>query len=157
MSSGEPFDLMLTVPFGSSTFNTMASQNQFMDITELLNQYGQGVLDTVGDLIAGTTKNGKVYGVTTYRVLNSNIHAIMRTDVLEDLGLLEKAQNMTSLTEYEEILEAVKTSEKWNYLAGVQVRHRRTCREVRAPKELSAARLCDPPEAQLSAGIVTRC
>ena len=34
----------------------------------------------------------------------------------------------------------------------VQVRHRRTCREARAPKELSSARLCDPPEAQLSAG-----
>ena len=33
-----------------------------------------------------------------------------------------------------------------------QVRHRRTCREARAPKELSSARLCDPPEAQLSAG-----
>ena len=33
-----------------------------------------------------------------------------------------------------------------------QVRHRRTCCEARAPKELSSARLCDPPEAQLSAG-----
>ena len=29
----------------------------------------------------------------------------------------------------------------------IQVRHRRTCREARAPKELSSARLCDPPEA----------
>ena len=34
----------------------------------------------------------------------------------------------------------------------IQVRHRRTCREARVPKELSSARLCDPPEAQLSAG-----
>ena len=34
----------------------------------------------------------------------------------------------------------------------IQVRHRRTCREARAPKELSSARLCDPPEARLSAG-----
>ena len=30
----------------------------------------------------------------------------------------------------------------------IQVRHQRTCREARAPKELSSARLCDPPEAQ---------
>ena len=29
----------------------------------------------------------------------------------------------------------------------IQVRRRRTCREARAPKELSSARLCDPPEA----------
>ena len=34
----------------------------------------------------------------------------------------------------------------------LQVRHRRTCREARAPKELSSARLCDPPETHLSAG-----
>ena len=39
----------------------------------------------------------------------------------------------------------------------IQVRHRRTCREARAPKELSSARLCDPLEAGLSAGDVTRC
>ena len=37
-------------------------------------------------------------------------------------------------------------------IAMIQVRHRRTCREARAPKELSSARLCDPPEATLSAG-----
>ena len=42
----------------------------------------------------------------------------MRTDVLEDLGLLENAENMTTLAEYEEIMEAVKSSEKWSYLAG---------------------------------------
>ena len=36
-------------------------------------------------------------------------------------------------------------------LSFFQVRHRRTCREARAPKEISSARLCDPPEAQLSA------
>ena len=37
-------------------------------------------------------------------------------------------------------------------MGNIQVRHRRICREARAPKELSSARLCDPPEEQLSAG-----
>ena len=38
---------------------------------------------------------------------------------LKAWDFLEKAQNMKSLTEYEEILQAVKDSEEWNYLAGI--------------------------------------
>ncbi len=119
MSSGEKVDLMLTLPIGSSSYNNMANQKQFMDISALLKEYGQGVLDTVGNLIEATTVDGKIYAVPTYRTLVTSAYIVMQTDVLEDLGLLEKAQNMTSFTEYEEILEAVKSNEKWNYLAGI--------------------------------------
>ena len=119
ISSNEKMDLMVTFPYGSPAFSNMASQKQLMDISQLLPEYGQGVLDTVGDFISATTVNDAIYGVTTYRTLNSNVYIVMRTDVLDDLELLEKAQNMSSLTEYEEILEAVTHSEKWNYLAGI--------------------------------------
>ena len=68
-SSSEKVDLMVTMPSGSASFQNMAAQGQLMDITDLLPEYGQGVLDTVGDLIKGTTLGGKVYGVTTYRLL----------------------------------------------------------------------------------------
>lgn len=119
MSSAEAFDLLCTMPSGTASFNNMASQNQLMDITELLDEYGQDILSTVGDLMRSTTMDGKIYGVPTWRSLVTSTYVVMRTDVLEDLGLLEKAQNMTTLTEYEEILQAVKESEKWNYLAGM--------------------------------------
>lgn len=119
MSSSEKVDLLVTLPYGSASYNNMASQNQLMDITDLLEEYGQGVLDTVGDLISATSRDGSVYGVTTYRSLVTSCYIVMRTDVLEDLGLLEKAQNMTTLTEYTEILKAVKESEKWGSLAGI--------------------------------------
>lgn len=117
MSSGEPVDLMLTLPGGSSSFTTMRSQGQLQDISELLEEYGQPVLDTVGDLLQATTVNGGVYAVPTYADAASFAWIVMRTDVLEDLGLLEKAENMTSMDEFEEILDAVAKSEKWNYLA----------------------------------------
>lgn len=119
MSSSEAFDLMVTMPAGTASFNNMASQNQFMDISDLLEEYGQGILDTIGDMIKGTTIGDAIYGVTTWRSLVTSDYICMRTDVLEDLGLLEKAQNIASLAEYEEILKAVKDSEKWNYLAGI--------------------------------------
>ena len=119
MSSAEPFDLLCSMPSGTASFNNMASQKQLMDISDLLEEYGQDILDTVGDLMKATTIDGSIYGVPTWRSLVTSTYIVMRTDVLEDLGLLEKAQNMTSFAEYEEILQAVKDSEKWNYLAGI--------------------------------------
>ena len=118
-SSNEKVDLMVTMPAGSASFQNMAAQGQLMDITDLLPEYGQGILDTVGDLIGGTTIGGKVYGVTTYRSLVTSVYIVMRTDVLEDLGLLEDAQNIQSLADYDKILEAVSTSEKWSTLSGI--------------------------------------
>ncbi len=115
-SSSEKVDLMLTMPAGSASFQNMAAQGQFMDITDLLDEYGQGIKDTVGELLGATTLNGEVNGVTTYRSLVTSMYIVMRTDVLEDLGLVEDAKNMKSLADYEKILEAVKASEKWNYL-----------------------------------------
>ncbi len=119
MAGGEKLDLMLTFPVGSSSYSSMVSQNQYMDISGLLEEYGQPILETAGSLMDATTVGDAIYAVPTYRNLVTSAYIIMRTDVLEDLGLLEKAQNMTSFTEYEEILEAVKSSEKWGYLAGV--------------------------------------
>lgn len=57
--------------------------------------------------------------MTTYRSLVTSVYIVMRTDVLEDLGLLEDAQNIQSLADYDKILEAVSTSEKWSTLSGI--------------------------------------
>lgn len=119
LSSSEQVDLVMSFPGGSVTFNAMQTQGQLMDITQLLAEYGQPVLDTVGQYIKATTINGKIYGVPVYRNYSSSIYAVMRTDVLEDLGLEEQAQNIKCLKDLEAILEAVKTSEKWGYLAGL--------------------------------------
>lgn len=119
MSSGETIDLMLTLPGGASGFTTMRSQGQLSDITEVLADYGQAILDTVGDLILATTVQGKIYSVPLYRDMSSSEYIVMRTDVLEDLGMLEKARNMSTMAEYEEILEAVSASDQWSNLSPV--------------------------------------
>ena len=119
MSSSEKLDLMLTLPTGSSSYNNMISQNQFMDISSLLKEYAPDVLKTIGDYMEATTVDDKIYAVPVWRTYVICPYVVMRSDVLEDLGLMDKAQNMTSFTEYEEILEAVKNSEKWSYLSGI--------------------------------------
>ena len=119
ITSNETVDLMVNMVWGSTVYNTMLSQNQLSDITEAVNEYAPAITATMGDLLGATSNNGKVYAVPAYKNFASGIYIEMRTDVLEDLGLLEKAQNMKSFTEYEEILEAVKNSEKWGDLVPI--------------------------------------
>ena len=119
MSSSEAVDLLMSFPGGAASFASMQNQNQLMDLTDLMSEYGQPILDTVGQYINATTVNGSIYGVPVYRNYDSWGWVVMRTDVLEDLGLLEQAENITSLSDLEAILEAVHSSDKWSYLSGI--------------------------------------
>ena len=116
-ASNEQVDLMVTMPAGPASFSAMASQNQLNDITDLLAEYAPGALEVVGELINGTQINGRTYAFTAYKGFAGAEYICMRTDVLEDLGLMDKALNMTTFTEFGEILEAVTTSEKWGHLS----------------------------------------
>ena len=108
IQSGEKLDLLMYTPIPGSSYQSFKAQRQLMDISALLDQYGQGVKDALGSFLDGTTTaDGGVYGVCCNRIMNSYLAIVMRTDVLEELGLLEKAQNMTTWTEYEEILKEV--------------------------------------------------
>ena len=115
MSGGEQIDLMMT-GFASASYSAMTAQKQLMDISEYLDDYGPNIKATIGDMIKATTVGDAIYGLPVYRNVVSSNYIHMRADVLEDLGLTEKARNMTSFDEYIEILQAVRDSEKWNYL-----------------------------------------
>ena len=119
ISSSEPVDLMITLPGGTTALSAMTSQKQLMDITDLLSEYAPEALAGVGDVIKGTQLDGGTYAFPAYRSFSSAIYINMRTDVLEDLGLVEKAENMTSFSEFEEILQAVADSEDWATLSPI--------------------------------------
>lgn len=115
ISSNQQVDLMM-FPYGAASFPVMQAQGQWMDITDLLSEYAAPTLDLLGDLVSGTSVNGRIYGVCGYRNMAGSEYIIMRTDVLEDLNLLDKAENMKNFEEFEEILYAVENSEKWSSL-----------------------------------------
>lgn len=119
ISSNTQIDLLVTRPGGPLSLSTMISQGQLMDITELSQVYAPKSLEVVGELIKGTQVDGTTYAIPAYKSYVTGIFINMRTDVLEDLGLVEQAQNMTCLSDYEAILEAVKNSEEWKQLAGI--------------------------------------
>lgn len=119
MSSGEPVDLVLTFPAGAASFTSMQSQGQLKDITELLDEYAPEAKAGISDYLMATTVDNRVYALPINRDISTGLYLCMRTDVLEDLGLGEKAQNLSSYREFEEILAAVKASDKWSYLSGI--------------------------------------
>lgn len=107
-SAGERLDLLHTFYFGI-TFAGMQSANQLMPLNDLLDEYGQGIQEVVNPAYLQTTSfGGQIYGVPANKDQVSGVHYAMRTDILEELGLLEKAQAIKSMDDVEEILEAVK-------------------------------------------------
>lgn len=106
-SSGEAGDLVLTTPIPVASFASMTAQNQLLDISDLLTEYAPELKETVGDIINGCKVGDAIYAVPTYRILNSENTLVMRTDILEELGLVEQAEAISSWSDYEAILKAV--------------------------------------------------
>lgn len=109
ISGGEQIDLAVLTPSPSASFQTLLSMGGLTDITSYIQ--GTELEEVVGDYLKATTVDGKVYGVPAYRLLSSSQYIVMRKDILEDLGLVELAENMTTWEEFEQICEAVLQSD----------------------------------------------
>ena len=82
----------------------------------LMEEYAQETIDTLGEYISVDSVNGRIYGLPLYRYYAANGYVIMRKDVLNDLGLLEKAEEATTWTEIGEIFGAVEENTDLNPL-----------------------------------------
>ncbi len=109
-AGADGYDLCTVVPGGPASFGTLAANGQLLDITDLLDEYGADMKELVKDYIGAFSVAGKAYGVPTYRNFAALTSIIMRKDILDQLGLTEKAKAMTSFTELEEIFAAVKAA-----------------------------------------------
>lgn len=105
IAAGEQVDLT-QLAFMNNAPNLYA-KGMLMDITDLAEEYAPDALELVKDLKGASTFGGRLYAIPTLRPLANFQYIIMRKDILEELGMLEKAQNMQSWTEFEEILAAV--------------------------------------------------
>jgi len=107
LTAREPIDLVQILPFGPTSFAVTVPQGHFQPMNSLLERYGQGVLDTLGPLIQGTTVGGNIYTVSGYRSLVQNVYKAFRLDTLEELGLVDAAKNIRTLADLEAIYQAV--------------------------------------------------
>lgn len=111
LSGGESFDLVMATAIPSVSFGTMQSQNQLMDITDLLPVYAPELTELMADYIPATTVDGVVYGVPCYRQYNGSGYLVMRKDVLDELGLTEQAREIDSWDDAEVIFKAVQEAQ----------------------------------------------
>ena len=107
LAAGDKLDLVFCTPMPATSFGTLYAQNQLMDITDYMEEYAPETLEILGDYIGGTSVAGRIYGVPCYRTYSQIGYIIMRQDILDELGLAEKAAAIDSWSDYEEILTEV--------------------------------------------------
>lgn len=108
LAGGEHIDIASQVPRDPATLPALYARGQLREISEVLEEYAPEMLETIGDKWLDAYRiDGGLYGVPTYRNYGSSVYVIMRKDILDELGLTEKAQNMTTWAEVEEIYQAV--------------------------------------------------
>ncbi|MCI8894774.1 MAG: ABC transporter substrate-binding protein [Lachnospiraceae bacterium] len=109
IQSGEQLDAIMFTPVPAAGFSSFMSQNQLMDISEYIDAYGADIKAVLGEEgLAATSKEGGIYGVGANLCHYGGEAIVMKKDVLEELDMVEKFENMTTWTELEEILTAAK-------------------------------------------------
>ncbi len=107
LAGNEDIDIIHLTPIPPAGFSALTSNNALVPLDDLMDKYGQETLDILGDLVRGTSINGEIYALPCNRDMAMAGYTLMRTDMLEETGLLEKAQNMKTWSEYEEILTTI--------------------------------------------------
>lgn len=120
IAAGETIDLAIQTGVEPVKYSSMYASNQLVDITDILDEEGKEIKEMMGDYLDATTINGRIYGIPTYRDYGQGVYLIMRQDVLDDLGLAEKADQMTTWAELEEIYDEVLANTDLNGIGGLQ-------------------------------------
>lgn len=104
LSSGEKLDVCIV---RSDQFNSYYSSDQLTDLTDLISQYGTGIIDAVGQSYIDAGKlGGKLYGITTNRDLAVGHGGLMaRKDILEEVGYTK--DSIKSLDDLDEVFAKV--------------------------------------------------
>lgn len=107
INSGENFDIMFGAGAGDQARDV--NKGAFQPIDELLEEYGQGLLELIpADYFKATSVNGKIYGVPTYKDSSITEYFLWDKGLLAELGLTEDAMAAHTLEEVSPILYAMK-------------------------------------------------
>lgn len=119
IQANEKLDLIHYTPVEGAGYSSFQTSNQLLEIGDLLNEYAPETVSLLGDLLDATSTSEGVYATTCYRLLSTDEYIIMRKDILDELGLTDKAENMSTWNEFEEILAEVKANYDISPIANV--------------------------------------
>lgn len=105
LQGGEKIDVYQSM----GDFNNYVSTDMAYDITDLLKEEGEGIVDTVGEeWLAACSKEGHTYGVPTMKPVALTPMVIYREDIAEEMGIDMSA--VSSMEDMTDILKKVKES-----------------------------------------------
>lgn len=103
MSGGEKADLIFSGPSHSS-LSTVINKGYYIEMDELLEAYGQGVLDAVGEYIAGGQVDGVTYAVPTIHDMAAATGVIFLQEYVDKYQI-----NPESIKTWEDLTAVLKT------------------------------------------------
>jgi len=119
LQANEQIDLMMFTPIPAASYQSFMGQNQLMDITDILPEYAPDVCEIMGEYLKATSKDGSIYGVGNLYSLKPQLSLDMRRDILEDAGLLEEAESMTTWQDVKEVLKKASEASGMNALVSL--------------------------------------
>ncbi len=84
------------------------SQGAAYDLTDLIQEYGQDIIEAEGEFLKSGEIDGVQYAIPIYASYAWTMGIIYRKDVVEELGLTEQVASVKSIEDWGVILEAVK-------------------------------------------------
>ncbi len=119
LSLNEPLDLMPTLV--NPSLASYVSNGQFLPLDDLLDEYGQGILENIPDNYIDYGRiDGRIYGITTNRDLAKSYGFTFRKDLAEKHGI--QASDIKTLNDIETALKIIKENESDMYPLAPQQR-----------------------------------
>lgn len=91
IAAGESPDLLLTPPDGPYCFSSLVASGMALDLSDRIKAHGLGVDQAIQNvnpaLLAGTTINGRLYGLPALTDYSSALYFAIRQDALQQHGL----------------------------------------------------------------------
>ena len=104
LSGTEDVDILAN--YGS--YLSAVAQGAALDLTDLLQEYGQDIVKQEGDFLKSGQVDGVQYAIPIYASYAWNMGILYREDVVEELGLEDMVASVKTIDDWGKVLEAVK-------------------------------------------------
>ena len=107
LASGEQIDVVAVQPVAPMTLSSLYANNQVMDLSPYLEEYGPDILAVAGDYLDAVTINGEICMVPNVRNYAASEYLVMAQEYIDGLGLKEQFDNIETTEDLEAVLKAV--------------------------------------------------
>ncbi|WP_174812636.1 ABC transporter substrate-binding protein [Paenibacillus cellulosilyticus] len=102
LTGGEKLDLMLT---DFATYGGMVARKQLLPLDDLIEKYGQGIQESLGEKLESARIDGNIYATPVNQLPLGGSAIYMRKDVLDKAGI--EASSITSTDDLDKLFQTI--------------------------------------------------